>query len=61
MTDNESKTPLHVQASDGEERFDVIEILLENGVDKTIKNKNGERAYDIAVSRQDKDNAEILR
>jgi len=52
---------LHVQASDGEERFDVIEILLENGVDKTIKNKNGERAYDIAVSRQDKDNAEILR
>ena len=61
IIDNDGNTPLHIQASDGEERFDVIEILLAHGADKSVKNKRGQRAYDIAISREDKDNAKILK
>jgi len=61
ITDNGGNTPLHIQASDGEERNDVIEVLLKSGADKKILNKQGERAYDIAIIREEEDNASILK
>lgn len=61
ITDNRGNTPLHIHASDGEETFEVIKVLLSNGADKSIENKSGKRAYDIAKSREDKDNMKILK
>lgn len=59
--DNFGNTPLHIQASDGEDAFDVIQVLLNNGADKEKINNSGERAYDISKSRADINNMRILK
>jgi ankyrin repeat protein len=60
-TDYNGNTPLHIKASDGEESFDVIEVLLNNGADKERTNKFNEKPYDIAKAREDEDNMTILK
>lgn len=59
--DNEEETPLHDCAWNGEERGEMIKLLLKNGVDKRKKNYKGQTALDIAVLRGDSKNIELLK
>lgn len=59
--DNEEETPLHDCAWNGEERAEMIKLLLKNGVDKNKKNYKGQTALDIAISRGDTKNIELLK
>ncbi|WP_285400090.1 ankyrin repeat domain-containing protein [Lysinibacillus sp. fls2-241-R2A-57] len=52
-TENNGNTPLHTQVSDGEERIDIIQLLLKRGANREIKNVFGEIALDIARSREE--------
>ena len=54
-------TPLHVMAAEGDQTLDVVELLLENGADKSIKDKQGKTAFDIAKSRDEEGLMEILK
>ncbi|MEY9979088.1 ankyrin repeat domain-containing protein [Lysinibacillus sp. RC79] len=53
LTTNDGDTPLHTQVSDGEERIDIIQLLLKRGANSEIKNIFGENALDIAKSREE--------
>lgn len=46
VADNRGWTPLHVAAAGG--NMEAVRILLEAGADRTIKNKRGETASDLA-------------
>lgn len=59
--DNEEETPLHDCAWNGEERGEMIKLLLQNGVDRSKKNYKGQTALDIAISRGDLKNIELLK
>lgn len=59
-SDNGS-TPLHTQVADGEERLDVIELLLERGADRNAKDYYGLTPLDIAVKREEREIIELLR
>lgn len=50
-----------LQASEGENALGVIEVLLRNSADKSINNKNGETAYDIAKLTKDEENMILLK
>ncbi|MBC7862454.1 MAG: ankyrin repeat domain-containing protein [Bacteroidia bacterium] len=60
ISDN-GNTPLHSMAENGDESLDEVKILLKNGADKTLKNKSGETAYDIAKGREDKEMMKLLK
>ncbi|MFJ8459081.1 ankyrin repeat domain-containing protein [Lysinibacillus xylanilyticus] len=53
ITANNGDTPLHTQVSDGEERIDNIQLLLNRGANREIKNTFGKIALDIAKSREE--------
>lgn len=53
-------TPLHTQVSDGEERLDIIGILLAMGADKSMKDNSGQTPMDIAKAREDEEIIELL-
>lgn len=59
--DNEEETPLHDCAWNGEDRAEMIKLLLKNGIDKNKKNYKGQTALDIAVLRGDTKNVELLK
>lgn len=57
---HDGSAPLHTQVSDGEERLDVIEVLLAHGADKTQKDDRGQTPLDIALEREEKEIAQLL-
>ncbi len=54
------ETPLHIVAAEWE-RTDVLKILLENGADTTLKDRDGDTALDIAKHREDPAKVKLLR
>lgn len=40
---------------------DIVEILLENGADKTIQSNNNETALDIAIKEKNRDIIDLLK
>ncbi len=52
-------TPLHTAAFWGIEAN--IKLLLQYGADRSIKNKNGETAYDVAMAMGYTDLAKLLK
>ncbi|MOA21233.1 Ankyrin repeats (3 copies) [compost metagenome] len=57
----DGSTPLHTQVSDGEERWDVIMLLLARGADRHLKDEEGYTPLDVALQREEKEIAAILR
>ncbi len=57
---DDGSTPLHTQVADGEERLDVIEVLLEHGADKTRRDKRGLTPLAIARGREEEEIALLL-
>ncbi|KOS59809.1 ankyrin repeat domain-containing protein [Lysinibacillus agricola] len=53
ITANDGDTPLLTQVSEGEERIDIIQLLLKRGANPEIKNVFGKIALDIAKSREE--------
>ncbi|MFS0918991.1 ankyrin repeat domain-containing protein [Brevibacillus sp. 179-C 1.1 NHS] len=49
----DGSTVLHTQVADGEERVDVVEVLLAKGANPNQKNNAGQTPYDIARGRED--------
>ena len=60
LRDNQQRTPLHVLASDGSERFEVIQFLLESGADATLKDSKGRTPVEISKNRNDADIVELF-
>lgn len=58
---SDRSTPSHTQVADGEERLDVVEILLAKGADKSIKDNDGQTPLDIARAREEEEMIELLR
>lgn len=54
-------TPLHTQVADGEERLDVVELLLARGANRSAKDEDGQTPLDIALLREDEEMAALLR
>lgn len=57
---DDGSTPLHTQVADGEERLDVIEVLLEHGADKARRDKRGLTPLAIARGREEEEIALLL-
>ncbi|MGF9827001.1 hypothetical protein [Brevibacillus agri] len=51
---------MHTQVADGEERLDVIEVLLEHGADKARRDKRGLTPLAIARGREEEEIALLL-
>lgn len=47
---NDGDTPLHLACENG--HLNVVTVLLMHGADKSIKNKNGKTALDIAKEKE---------
>ncbi|GAA3405839.1 ankyrin repeat domain-containing protein [Paenibacillus hodogayensis] len=58
---DDGSTPLHTQVSDGEERLDVVELLLTRGANREAKNRKGHTPLEIALQREDEEMAAQLR
>jgi hypothetical protein len=58
-TSSEGDTPLHTAASLG--NLEIVEVLIQNGADHTVKNDNGKTARDLAQEANHKDIAAKLR
>ena len=58
VKDNIGLTPLHMAAGDA--RKEVAELLIANGVDVNAK-KAGQTPLDVAILRNDKETADLLR
>ncbi|WP_254612951.1 ankyrin repeat domain-containing protein [Brevibacillus sp. HB1.1] len=52
---HDGSTPLHTQVADGEERVDVVELLLAKGANPNKKDMEGQTPYDIAREREDEE------
>jgi len=48
---NENYTPLHLACMKAD-NFSIIELLIENGADKTLKTEFGENAFDLAMENE---------
>ncbi|MED1957765.1 ankyrin repeat domain-containing protein [Brevibacillus formosus] len=46
---------MHTQVADGEERLDVVELLLAKGANPNKKDREGQTPYDIAREREDEE------
>jgi len=56
--DNDGCVPLHLAASRGHDPS--VELLLEYGADRSLKNKRGRTAYETAVGAKKAHTAQIL-
>lgn len=61
IQDNNGNTPLHILAAEGRESYEVLEFLIQHRANKTLKNKEGKTALDIATSRNDRANMNLLQ
>jgi ankyrin repeat protein len=61
IQDNNGNTPLHILAAEGRESYEVLEFLIQHRANKTLKNKEGKTALDIATNRNDRANMNLLQ
>lgn len=56
-----NNTPLHLHALEGDEKYDILQLLVESGANLNILNHEGQTPLDIAKTRNDKWNIELLK
>ncbi|MEF3305792.1 ankyrin repeat domain-containing protein [Paenibacillus sp. GYB003] len=58
---DDGSTPLHTQVADGEERADIVKLLLARGADREAKDREGLTPLDIAIRREEKEMIALLQ